>query len=432
MSAADAKVAASLDEAVARLGLGDPEPGAAASPAMRRRRGYDARREGGLATLALVREDGLVRWIYEPPARAGVRRTRRATLPAVGAEQVHAFSFRELPPNELLAALDALDARLTPQPGLRRLRNGAFEPAGAAKITGRALLLVHGTFSKSEMYLDELAATPEGRDFLAHALKAYDAVLAFEHPTLSVSPWINALDLEAATAHVSATLDVIAHSRGGLVTAWWLRNGPRKVGSVVLVGSPLAGTSLASPAHLRQALDMLANTFRALELAGAAASTVMPMMGAVAGIAKIVGGAMRLGARMPLADAGVAIVPGLAAQSRVGNNAELLRLADAAWGSSPDIHAVISNFEPAPSGAPFWQFWKHFRGLGGALLDSGADAIFKGPNDLVVDTDAMTFLRHARIPASRVLDFGTNGTVHHCNYFRQPRTLAFLRRVLGH
>jgi hypothetical protein len=155
------------------------------------------------------------------------------------------------------------------------------------------------------------------------------------------------------------------------------------------------------------------------------------MMGAVAGLAKIVGGALRLGAKTPLADAGVAIVPGLAAQSRVGNNAELLRLADIAWGCSPAVHAVVSNFEPAPSAAPFWQFWKHFRGLGTALVDTGADAIFRGPNDLVVDTDAMTILRNARLPRGRVLDFGTGGTVHHCNYFRQPRTLDFISRAFA-
>jgi pimeloyl-ACP methyl ester carboxylesterase len=427
----DAAVAATLDGVVASLGLADAATTSAIPTALRRRRGFDPDRVDNLATLALVREDGLVRWIYEPPPRAGVRRMRRAALPAVGAERVHAFSFRELPSNEVLAAIETLDAKLTPNPGLRRLRDGAFVPAGDAKIAGRALLLVHGTFGKSEMYLDELAATPEGRDFLAAARKRYDAILAFEHPTLSVSPWINALDLEAATANVAAKLDVVAHSRGGLVVAWWLRNGARRVDNVVLVGSPLAGTSLASPAKLRQALDMLANTFRALELAGTAAATVAPMMGAVAGIAKIVGGALRLGAKTPLADAGVAIIPGLAAQSRVGNNAELLRLADIAWACSPAVHAVISNFEPAPAAAPLWQFWKHFRGLGSALVDTGADAIFRGPNDLVVDTDAMTALRNARLPKNRVLDFGTNGTVHHCNYFRQPRTLDFIARAFS-
>jgi pimeloyl-ACP methyl ester carboxylesterase len=425
----DAEVTARLDRVVADFGLADVPPPSSAS-AMRRRRGFDAEAYSGLATLALVREDGLVRWIYEPPARGGSgRRARRAAACEIGAERVHAFSFRELPPNEVLDAFEKLDAKLTPAQGLRRLRNGKWEPADGIKVAGRVLLFVHGTFSKSEMYLEELAATAEGSALLAKAQKKYDAVLAFDHPTLSVSPWINALDLEAALANVTATFDVVAHSRGGLVAAWWMRNGLRKVENVIFVGTPLTGTSLASPPKLRQALDMLANTFRALELAGAAASTVAPMMGAVTGIAKIVGGALRLGARLPVADAGVAIVPGLAAQSRVSNNAELIRLAGTAWASSPTCYAVLSNFEAPSNAAPWWQFWKHFRGLGSALLDTGADAIFKGDNDLVVDTDAMTLVRNARIPASRVLDFGTNGVVHHCSYFRQPRTVALMERA---
>ena len=425
----DAAVAAGLDRAVADFGLADTPPVAGAS-AMRRRRGYDAEEYSGLATLALVREDGLLRWIYQPPARGGsARRARRAAANEIGAERVHAFSFRELPSNEILQAFETLDAKLNQNPGLRRLINGQFVPVGNAKIAGRALLLVHGTFSKNEMYIDEFSATPEGRAMLAKAQKKYDAILAFDHPTLAVSPWINALDLEAALAGVTATLDVISHSRGGIVTAWWLRNGARKVENAIFVGAPMTGTSLASPPKLRQALDMMANTFRALELAGAAASTVAPMMGGVAGLAKIVGGALRLGARTPLTDAGVAIVPGIAAVSRVANNAELDRLANSTWGSSPTVYTVLSNFEPAPNAAPWWQFWKHFRGLGSALLDTGADAIFKGENDLVVDTDAMTLLRGARIPASRQLDFGTNGTVHHCNYFQQPRTIALMERA---
>ena len=264
-AAADAAVSASLDRVVAEFGLGAPDVAAAAS---RRRRGAAAADGGDVATLALVREDGRVRWVYDPPTQDVVRGLRRGPAPVAARDRVHAFSFRELPSNEIIAAIEKLDATLTPNPGLRRLRNGAFVPAGNAKITGRALLLVHGTFSKSEMYLDELAATPEGRAFLAEAERRYDAILAFEHPTLASARGSTRSTSRRRPRTSSATLDVVAHSRGGLVVAWWLRNGPRKVGNVVLVGSPLAGTSLASPARLRQALDMLANTFRALELAG--------------------------------------------------------------------------------------------------------------------------------------------------------------------
>lgn len=426
---AEQAVAARLDEAVRSLDLATP-PSTPLPGSSRRRRGYSDADFSGLATLSLVTEDGLLRWIYEPPARGGAaRRARRAAANEIGAERVHAFSFRELPSNEILGAFEALDRRLNPNAGLRRLVDGRFEPLGKAKVAGRALLFVHGTFSKNEMYLDEFNATPEGRALLARAQKKYDAILAFDHPTLSVSPWINALDLEAALAGSTATFDVVSHSRGGVVTAWWLRNGARKVENAVFVGAPMTGTSLASPPKLRQALDMMANTFRALELAGAAASTVLPLMGGVAGLAKIVGGALRLGARTPLTDAGVAIVPGIAAMSRVANNAELDRLANSTWGTSPTVYTVLANFEPGPRQDPWWQFWKHFRGAGTALVDTGADAIFQGENDLVVDTDAMTLLAGARVPASRRLDFGTSATVHHCNYFRQPETIRLMERA---
>ena len=58
---------------------------------------------------------------------------------------------------------------------------------------------------------------------------------------------------------------------------------------MVFVGSPLAGTSLASPYRLRAALDMMANVANALSLAGQAASTVFPLAAGAAGLAKVLG-----------------------------------------------------------------------------------------------------------------------------------------------
>ena len=60
---------------------------------------------------------------------------------------------------------------------------------------------------------------PEGTAFLRDAGKSYDQVLAFDHPTLSVSPVLNGLDLARRFAGTKAKVDVIAHGRGGLVRA---------------------------------------------------------------------------------------------------------------------------------------------------------------------------------------------------------------------
>jgi pimeloyl-ACP methyl ester carboxylesterase len=351
----------------------------------------------------------------------------------IGAKVLNSFSFRETPPNEILAALDGLDLRLTPNQGLRVLRDGKLEKADGFATNGPTLLLVHGTFSTSDMYLDEFAVTKAQNDFLSRAAGKYEAILAFDHPTLSVSPWINALDLERALEHVTGPIDVICHSRGGLVVAWWLRNSQRNVKKVVFVGSPLEGTSLASPANLRSALNMLANVIKVFETialgTGAVLPFTAPLMAAVAGLVKIVGGVVQFGASTPLADAAVAIVPGLMGQSRVRNNAELDRLMRVAWVSKPTCYAVTSNFEPGDDAA-WWQFWQRFRPT--QIMNYGADVIFKEErNDLVVNTLSMTKLAcGTQIPQAQILDFGTSRTVHHCNYFRQPQTVDFLAGAL--
>lgn len=428
----DKRLVGRLESVVADLDLADSTPQDGVRSAMRRRRGYEVSDYSGLARLSLVRDaGGFLRWVSDPPARGGTsRRRRRAASRPLGAEVLHSFSYSEVPVNQVVAAIESLDARLTPNQGLRLLRNNKFEPCSGIKVTGRALLLVHGTFSKSDMFVDELGSIPAGRDFLAAAQKRYEEILAFDHPTLSVSPWINALDLESELANVEGPVDVVCHSRGGLVVAWWLRNRLHNVGTVIFVGSPLEGTSLASPARLRNALDMLANIFQGLELAGAVASTIVPIMSAATGLAKIVGGALRIGAQMPLADAGIAIVPGLAAQSLVANNSELRCLRRPSWACKPNFYAVVSNFEPGDSGAPWWQFWKSFRSLGVQALGAGADAIFGGKNDLVVDTESMKFANGASLNKENILDFGDSPTVHHCNYFSQDRTAKFLSKTL--
>ena len=78
--------------------------------------------------------------------------------------------------------------------------------------------------------LEEFTATPDGLDFLNArdgGAKKYDNVIFFEHATLAVSPVINALELGRFFAGSAAQIDVIAHSRGGLIVRWWLE-GVRK------------------------------------------------------------------------------------------------------------------------------------------------------------------------------------------------------------
>jgi hypothetical protein len=124
------------------------------------------------------------------------------------------------------------------------------------------------------------------------------------------------------------------------------------------------------------------------------------------------------------------MVPGLAAQSRVQNNQELLRLHEGQWPSRPECFAVRSDFEPGDPDAPWWKFWRRWGSPLAAGVNIAADSIFDEANDLVVNVNSMDRLSGTTIPVGNVKDFGRNAQVHHCNYFAQPDTVKFLAKVL--
>lgn len=397
----------------------------------RRRRSYTPGEDDRRATLELQRDaDGLLRWEYLPPTRR--RATGRRVYRSVGVEQtevVKRFRFMDLGENDVTKGLQALDWRLTPGRGLLRLQ-GAIWFAAPPVLNGSVVLLVHGTFSSSQMYVDELAATPAGKELLDNLERRYDHVLAFDHPTLSVGAWSNAIDLAGALAAVVGPLDVVCHSRGGLVVAWALRLVSLPVRRLVFVGSPLTGTSLASPARLRAALDMIANYAEAASMVVGIGSAAIPLAAGAAGLARIFGKTLRLGTSLPIADAAVSIVPGLASQQRISNNLELNQLFRAGWKSAPEVFAVRVNFRPAEEDAG-WKFWKRFSNVGDQLKFTAADLVFPGDNDLVVDTEAMVQLgEHGSVAVARVLDLGTSPYTHHTNYFRSAEVIAYLDGLL--
>ena len=423
-----------------RLGLGEP-PAADTERRVpiqtRRRRGYDALQHAARAQLALVDDEGLLRWSYLPPA-TGLprRRAARAGLADFGQPLLRYFfgatagseAPRGLGPNRLTQALLALDAKLTPAQGLRQWSAATqrLSAVSAPVCAGPTLLLIHGTFSHSEMFFEQLATTDPGRELLAQLGRSYRHILAFDHATLSVAPWLNALDLHAELRRVSGPIDIVCHSRGGLVASWLLRLAPVPARKVVFVGSPLGGTSLASPHALRGALDRLASVANALALGGAALGTVLPLALGAAGLAKVFATSLSLAAAAPLADAALAMVPGLASQQRTHDNQETARLFNQAWLARPALYAVRANFEPDTS-LPIWRFWARLKNAPVAALDGLADLVFEGANDLVVDTGSMDYLGQPALASmAQTLDLGPDSQTWHTSYFRDPQVVAFL------
>jgi hypothetical protein len=390
--------------------------------------------------------EGVLEWQLDAAidvGSTGLRRSARRTMvdldpePPDG-ELVDVFEFETLPVNAVGAFLERVDARLNPrlrqqQGRLWRLIPGAHgqvQPQALALGTppsgkSRRLLFVHGTFSQSQAFFDGMAAADNGAAFMARMFQAYDEVLAFEHPTLSVSPLMNALDLQRELAAIRGPLDIVAHSRGGLLVRWAIEavGLPAQPVRVVLVGSPLGGTSLASPPRLKATLGLLSNFGSAVMAAGGLASAYAPLMLVPLALVKVASSMAAAAAQTPVLDGAIQLVPGLAAQSRVANNPELSRLRLLPRRPQVDYYAVTSNFEPEDPG---WKFWQWFRGK--RLAHAAADKVFPGANDLVVDTESMTELPAALAGARH---FGRNARVHHTNYFEQTQTLKFIADSLG-
>jgi hypothetical protein len=392
--------------------------------------------------MTLTEVDGVLRWNdgygYRPGT--GLRRSRKRL--GVDGDVVAPINFEKLEPSEIGGYLQTLDKKLTPdcnvdlpERGVRELVKGAWQNPGARPVAkGRILLFIHGTFSKNEMFLEELSQTAPGKQLLARVQdkKNYQQVLAFDHPTLSVSPVLNAMDLGRVFEGSEADVDVICHSRGGLVTRWWLENYDLRTGGTsraVMVGSPLAGTSLASAPRLRSGINLLTNVAKVLEKGSALASTAFPFFTIITGLLRLLASVGTVAAKTPVLDAAVALIPGLSAQALVSNNEELNRL-NRTRTLTPKYFAVRSDFRPSDPG---WAFWKYFVNVGDRVQGLAADLVFDGANDLVVDTASMTVLAQTPEPLSihQLHDFGTNPTVHHTVYFEQPETATFIASCLG-
>jgi len=401
----------------------------------RRRRNAGLGDPVGVASL-MVNEDGVLFWhlgdINGVPS--GRRRMRRGVPDAPDGEIVELYHFDKLEPNAVNTLLRKHDADLNDHQGLSELTLKKVGAAGQAvqrsaltvppKGKKKRLLFVHGTFSKTEAFFAGMEAMAGGPAGIKTLFRRYDQVLAFDHPTLSVSPVMNAFDLARLLAGIDGPLDIVAHSRGGLVARWLLDgyglngSGPYRA---VLVGSPLAGTSLASPPRLRSALSVMSNFGTALKLSGAAAVVYAPFLSVPLALLRIASSVLTLTAKTPIVDAAVTAIAGLHGQSRIADHPELTRLRAVKLVRPPEYFVVRSNFE---TDDPGWRFWRWFRK--DTLRDAGSDLVFPGPNDLVVDTDSMSDIPNVKIAASSVKDFGTTDLVHHTSYFGQPGTLDFI------
>jgi bacillolysin/neutral peptidase B len=306
-------------------------------------------------------------------------------------------------------------------------------PDGRARI----LLWVHGTFSSTAGSFGALTATPDGRALLEQARQRYDAVIGFDHASLSETPQENAADLIERLGRFQRPMqiDAITYSRGGLVFRSLVEHvlptsaAHPELGSAVFVGVPNAGTLLAEPQNWKALIDLYTNlaagAFNLLRL--------FPQTAAVGRIfSELISG---LGALVKyLADVIVTEkrVPGLAAQAP---SSDFIRALNETGPGQPlpascRYLAVTSNFDPEAALAGTKP-----TGLAGSFLgrlaDGLVDRLMRETNDLVVNNGSMKVIDPgAGDFIDAALDFGNSPVVYHTVYFAQPQVAQQLRAWL--
>jgi hypothetical protein len=353
-------------------------------------------------------------------------------LGAIGGVRVYVLKFAA----GLIAgkAIESLERNV--QPGLVRMASSDPKQwQRVSDLTGiplpqhrvaRILLFLHGTFSSTLGSFAGLAATERGEEFLDNAIRSYDAVLGFDHPTLSLDPMENAIDLlrrlSAAALPRPPTIDIVGYSRGGLVarslvegllpSAEWRAT----AGRVVFVGVPNGGTSMANPDHWERFLNLYTNlAVASLRVIGLITGS-LPIAEIAAELLKGVGPFAKYLATYRVDGGGV---PGLAAMNPRGEFVrELNKTQPGQPGPGAPWYVISSAFEPGKVGGNLGAIPAELKRR---LLDSLAHEFSAVPNDLVVDTESMSAIDPdvAGLVAGSLL-LSPNGEVYHLTYFVQP------------
>jgi hypothetical protein len=419
-----------------------PEPGPRAAEAMRSAQGEtqielevpDLGPEVGQIVMS-IDDAGAVRW-HLPVARVageaarGAGGTKRFRIPATiaplppdakaqersifGAAARRVLKVLVYPITDPVVGFiaDKLAARFEAAKRPYRLRSFTPENHGSADVPsltdaevaamcagGPVLLFIHGTFSTTHGGFGEL---PD--DTVRTLQSKYGGrVMAFDHPSLSQGPDDNVRWLLSRLPKSPVQLDIVCHSRGGLVSrvlaeshaSAGLDASHITVRRVIFAGTPNQGTALADPDHM---VDMIDRFTTALTLSPT--GPVTETLEAVVTVVKMIG------------HGGLKGLEGLASMYASGPFLAGLNKRD---GRRSDYFAIASNYEPTDRG---------LRALVSGAADAAVDKIFgDSENDLVVPTEGVWKENGGEgfpLNADRVFSFPPAKGVMHTTYFRQP------------
>jgi hypothetical protein len=295
------------------------------------------------------------------------------------------------------------------EPQVLALRDGALRPLDGSEAwrslltpgqERRALLFIHGFGSSVE--------GTRGDRFLPKLGGQYDAILGYNHPTVSRDPLQNALDLlQRIPDDLRLSVDIVAHSRGGLVARSLIELAtpathiaPRRL---ITNGTPHNGTRLADP----QRWDRL------ISIALTAANVLTAATGFAFWTPLVLEFVLKAAAQSIFSLPGItAMTPGSDFLNRL---------------NAPTEHVMQQQVRYAAVRSTF-DFLGLREGFRLALKALTAQAFIDEPNDLIVPTASMNAIDTAAFTLVPERQFATN--VDHFTYFDNEAVLNFLREQL--
>jgi hypothetical protein len=270
---------------------------------------------------------------------------------------------------------------------------------------GRALLLIHGTFSRTHTGFGLLPPA-----FIEQMHQRYGGrVFAFDHYTLSEDPRANVDWLIRQIPEGSQLeLDVICHSRGGLVSRVLAERqaeiglGSRSIDvrRVAFVATPNNGTLLADPRHFGDLVD----TYTSL-------LNIFPDTGVLEVIQTVISVVKQIA---------VGALDGLDGLTAMCPDGDFLKALNTATAAEVGYFALASNYEAAVGGL------KDF------VVDRLADAVFRADNDLVVPTAGVYGANGSSLfPVQRFHSFAAVDGVEHTRFFANATSQAKLSEWLA-
>lgn len=276
---------------------------------------------------------------------------------------------------------------------------------------GRALLLIHGTSSRTDIAFSGLDPA-----FVAEMRNVYGGrVFGFDHPTLASDPVQNAKRFVGAMPDgAKLDLDIICHSRGGLVSRLLaerqgdlgLADRRLDIRRLVFVATPNAGTSLSDMQHVQTFIDAFTNLLTHIpdgfepvaKAAEALAGVITVLKQFVAGTVKNLDGLQSMNPR-----------------------GEFLKRLNVDGAGRSRYFALSANYEPTEAA------------LMAFVKDRLADLIFQNEgNDLIVPTAGVYADNGSGLfPIGERHEFSSDAGIAHTSFFSQPAVRDKLREWLA-